>query len=156
MKRIFLFIVTNLAVLLLLSVVIFVIEQVFGVRLGQGGAGGLLVFAAVFGFGGALISLALSKWTAKRMMGVRVITQPQSELERWLLGDGQATGGPGPHRHAGGRHLRFRRNERLRHRRPTKRGAGGREHGIVAQHAAARRPRQCSATKSRMSRMAIW
>lgn len=85
MKRIFLFIVTNLAVLLLLSVVIFVIEQVFGVRLGQGGAGGLLVFAAVFGFGGALISLALSKWTAKRMMGVRVITQPQSELERWLL-----------------------------------------------------------------------
>ena len=44
MKRIFLFIVTNLAVLALLSVVIFVIESVFGVRLGQGGLGGLLVF----------------------------------------------------------------------------------------------------------------
>jgi heat shock protein HtpX len=86
MKRIFLFIVTNLAVLLLLSAVIFVIEQVFGVRVGQGGLGGLLVFAAIFGFGGALISLALSKWTAKRMMGVRVITQPQSELEAWLVG----------------------------------------------------------------------
>jgi heat shock protein HtpX len=86
MKRIFLFIVTNLAVLALLSVVIFVIEQVFGVRLAGGGFGGLLVFAAVFGFGGALISLALSKWTAKRMMGVRVIATPQSETEFWLVG----------------------------------------------------------------------
>jgi heat shock protein HtpX len=86
MKRIFLFIVTNLAVLALLSVVVFVIEQVFGVRLGGAGLGNLLVFAAVFGFGGALISLALSKWTAKRMMGVRVIAQPQSEIEHWLVG----------------------------------------------------------------------
>ena len=85
MKRVFLFIATNLAVLVLLSIVIFVIERVFGVRLPQGGLGGLLVFAAVCGFGGALISLALSKWTAKRMMGVRVITAPQSEVERWLL-----------------------------------------------------------------------
>jgi heat shock protein HtpX len=85
MKRIFLFIVTNLAVLALLTLVVFIIEQVFGVRLAGGGLGGLLVFAAVFGFGGALISLALSKWTAKRMMGVRVITAPQSEVERWLL-----------------------------------------------------------------------
>ena len=85
MKRIFLFVVTNLAVLALLSVVIFIIERVFGVRLAGGGLGGLLVFAAVFGFGGALISLALSKWTAKRMMGVRVITAPQSDLETWLL-----------------------------------------------------------------------
>ena len=84
-KRIFLFIVTNLAVLALLSVVIFVVENVFGVRLGQGGIGGLLVLAAICGFGGALISLALSKWTAKRLMGVRVIAQPQSEIERWLI-----------------------------------------------------------------------
>jgi heat shock protein HtpX len=85
MKRIFLFIVTNLAVLALLSIAIFVIEQVFGIHLAQGGLGGLLVFAAIFGFGGALISLALSKWTAKRMMGVRVITAPQSDLEAWLI-----------------------------------------------------------------------
>jgi heat shock protein HtpX len=85
MKRIFLFIVTNLAVLALLSVVIFIIERVFGVRLAGGGLGGLLVFAAVFGFGGSLISLALSKWTAKRMMGVRVITTPQSDVEQWLV-----------------------------------------------------------------------
>jgi heat shock protein HtpX len=86
MKRIFLFVATNLAVLALLAVVIFIIERVFGVRLAGGGVGGLLVFAAVFGFGGALISLALSKWTAKRMMGVRVIASPQSDLENWLIG----------------------------------------------------------------------
>ena len=86
MKRIFLFLVTNLAVLALLSVVLFIVEQAFGVHLAQGGMGGLLVFAAIFGFGGALISLALSKWTAKRMMGVRVITASQSEGERWLVG----------------------------------------------------------------------
>jgi heat shock protein HtpX len=85
MKRIFLFLVTNLAVLALLSLVIFIIEQVFGVRLGSGGMGGLLIFAAIFGFGGALISLALSKWTAKRLMGVRVIDSPQSDVERWLV-----------------------------------------------------------------------
>jgi len=85
MKRIFLFLMTNLAVLALLSVVLFIIEQAFGVHLARGGMGGLLVFAAVFGFGGALVSLALSKWTAKRMMGVRIITAPQSEVERWLV-----------------------------------------------------------------------
>ena len=85
MKRIFLFVVTNLAVLALLSVVLFIVERVFGVQLASGGLGGLLVFAAIFGFGGSLISLAMSKWTAKRMMGVRVITAPQSDLERWLL-----------------------------------------------------------------------
>src|ERR1700674_2638059 len=86
MKRIFLFLVTNLAVLALLSLMIFIIERVFGVRLTGGGLGGLLVFAAICGFGGALISLALSKWTAKRMMGVRVVTAPQSDVERWLVG----------------------------------------------------------------------
>jgi heat shock protein HtpX len=86
MKRIFLFLATNLAVLALLSLVIFIIERGFGVHLAGGGLGGLLVFAAICGFGGALISLGLSKWTAKRMMGVRVITAPQSDLERWLVG----------------------------------------------------------------------
>jgi heat shock protein HtpX len=85
MKRIFLFIVTNLAVIALLSVVLMVVETVFGVRLAGGSMGGLLVFAAIFGFGGALMSLALSKWTAKRIMGVRVIEAPQSDLERWLV-----------------------------------------------------------------------
>jgi heat shock protein HtpX len=86
MKRIFLFIVTNLAVLALLSLVLFIVESVFGVHLMRGGTGSLLVFAAIFGFGGSLISLALSKWMAKRMMGVRVIQSPETELERWLVG----------------------------------------------------------------------
>ena len=86
MKRILLFILTNLAVLALLSVVLFIVENVFGVHLLQGGTGGLLGVAAIFGFGGSLISLALSKWTAKRMMGVRIIDRPDSELERWLVG----------------------------------------------------------------------
>src|ERR1700732_2035295 len=86
MKRILLFILTNLAVLALLSVVLFIVENVFGVHLLQGGTGGLLAFAAIFGFGGSLISLALSKWTAKRMMGGRIIDRPDSELERWLVG----------------------------------------------------------------------
>jgi len=85
MKRIFLFIVTNLAVLVVLSAAIFVIERVFGVRLPQNGLGGLLVFAALCGFGGAFISLALSKWSAKNAMGVRLIETPQTEPERWLV-----------------------------------------------------------------------
>ena len=85
MKRIVLFVATNLAVVALLTLVVFIVQQVFGVRLGGSGLGGLLAFAAIFGFGGALISLALSKWTAKRLMGVRVIEAPQSDLEAWLL-----------------------------------------------------------------------
>ena|SRR5271166_884256 len=92
MKRIFLFLVTNLAVLALLYLVIFVVEQLFGIRLGGGGVASLLVFSAVCGFGGALISLALSKWIAKRTMGVRLIGQPQSELESWLLTTVQSRG----------------------------------------------------------------
>ncbi len=86
MRRIALFIATNLAVLLLLSIVcrIFGIDQMAAAR-GYGGMGGLLAFAAVFGMGGAFISLALSKWIAKRSTGARVITQPQNETERWLL-----------------------------------------------------------------------
>jgi heat shock protein HtpX len=85
MKRIFLFIVTNVAVLALLSLMLFIMESVLGVHLGGGGAGALLLMAALFGFGGALISVALSKTTAKRLMGVRVIAEPQSEVEVWLV-----------------------------------------------------------------------
>ena len=85
MKRILLFLMTNVAVLALLMVVVFVIERALHIHLGQGGLGALLVMATVFGFGGALISLLLSKWIAKRMMGVVVITQPRSDSERWLL-----------------------------------------------------------------------
>ncbi|NZA26760.1 protease HtpX [Luteimonas sp. SJ-92] len=78
-KRIGLFLATNLAVLALVSIVM----AVFGIDPGTNA--GLLVFAAVFGFGGAFVSLALSKWTAKRFTGAQVIAQPRSEVERWLL-----------------------------------------------------------------------
>jgi heat shock protein HtpX len=87
MKRIFLFLATNVAVLAVLSVVF----QIFGVEqwLYQEGAGinvqGLLIFSALFGMGGAFISLAMSKWLAKRGMGVRVIEQPATAGERWLV-----------------------------------------------------------------------
>ncbi|WP_233841987.1 protease HtpX [Dyella sp. 2HG41-7] len=86
MRRIALFLLTNIAVLLLLSIVcrIFGIDQ-WAAMHGYGGMTGLLLYAAVFGMGGAFISLAMSKWMAKMSTGARVIEQPQSETERWLL-----------------------------------------------------------------------
>jgi heat shock protein HtpX len=85
MKRIFLLVVTNIAVMVVLSLII----QVFGLdrALAQKGLNvtGLLIVSAIFGFGGAFISLLISKWMAKRAMGVRVITNPANESERWLV-----------------------------------------------------------------------
>jgi len=87
MMRILLFLATNAAVLVLISVVF----QVFGFEgiLAQNGVDlnlqALLVMAAVIGFGGSFISLALSKFMAKRSMGVQVITQPRNSTEQWLL-----------------------------------------------------------------------
>lgn len=85
MKRVFLFLATNLAVMVVLSVV----ASVLGVNrfLTANGLdmGALLGFAAVFGFGGALISLAISKWSAKAATGARVIETPQNAEERWLV-----------------------------------------------------------------------
>ncbi|MBI3343970.1 MAG: protease HtpX [Gammaproteobacteria bacterium] len=87
MKRIFLFVVTNLAVLLVLSIVL----RLLGVDTAlerQGGGlniNGLLIFAAVIGMGGSFISLAMSKWSAKRMTGARIIEQPGNPTERWLV-----------------------------------------------------------------------
>lgn len=85
MKRIFLFVLTNLAVLALLGVAVFLADRIFGIGLGQGGLGGLLALAALCGIGGSLLSLAMSKVTAMRMLDVRMVTRPQSELESWLL-----------------------------------------------------------------------
>ncbi len=78
-KRFGLLIATNLAVLALVSIVM----AVFGLNASSNA--GLLVFAALFGFGGAFISLALSKWSAKRFTGAQVITEPRNESERWLV-----------------------------------------------------------------------
>jgi heat shock protein HtpX len=87
MKRILLFLATNLAIVVLLGIVL----RLLGVEsiLDESGTGlnlgSLLIFAAVFGFAGSFISLAISKWSAKRMMGVRVITQPANAAESWLV-----------------------------------------------------------------------
>ncbi len=81
-RRIALFLATNLAVLVLLGIVLNVLQQVFGIRLEQNGT--LLVFAAILGFGGSIISLLLSKTMAKRSTGAQVITQPRNEIEQWL------------------------------------------------------------------------
>lgn len=86
-KRIVLFLITNVAVLLVLGTV----TRLLGVdRYLESSGGGLnltslLVFAGIMGFGGAFISLAISKWTAKRMTGAHVIEQPRNEAERWLV-----------------------------------------------------------------------
>ena len=78
-KRITLFLITNMAVLALLSIIM----AIFGINMASGA--GLLVFAALFGFGGSLISLFMSKWSAKRFSGAQVIEQPRNETERWLV-----------------------------------------------------------------------
>jgi heat shock protein HtpX len=84
-KRIALFLITNFAIVFVLSIVLNLLGV--GPMLDQQGLnlGSLVAFAAVFGFGGSLISLAISKWTAKRMTGARPITTPSNELEVWLV-----------------------------------------------------------------------
>jgi heat shock protein HtpX len=87
MKRIALFLATNLAVLLVFSVVWMVLSTFFGLSTFAGGKvnyTGMLVFCAIFGFGGAFVSLLMSKWMAKRSTGMRVIDQPRNEIEQWL------------------------------------------------------------------------
>ena len=87
-KRVVLFIATNLAVVLVLSIVL----RLLGVDriLDESGAGinyeALLVLSVVFGFGGSFISLAISKWMAKRATGAHVIERPSNATESWLVG----------------------------------------------------------------------
>lgn len=83
MKRIVLFLATNLAILVVLSFFLNILMPILGVEPGSTKA--LLVFAAVFGMGGAFISLAISKWMALRTTGAKIITQPKSEIESWLV-----------------------------------------------------------------------
>lgn len=82
MMRIFLFLATNIAVLLVASVTL----SLLGVDRYTGqNHGDLLIFSAVFGFSGSLISLLISKWMAKRSTGTQVIDQPRTRQEQWLL-----------------------------------------------------------------------
>ena len=78
-KRMFLFLATNMAVLALVSIVM----SVLGVNSQQ--FGGLLVMAALFGFGGSFVSLLMSKWIAKRTTGAQLIATPRNEAEQWLV-----------------------------------------------------------------------
>jgi heat shock protein HtpX len=86
-KRILLFLATNLAIVVLLGIILRLIgfEGILDARGVDLNLGALLAFAAVVGFTGSFISLAMSKWTAKRMMRVRVISQPSGPAENWLV-----------------------------------------------------------------------
>ncbi|HUQ09754.1 MAG TPA: protease HtpX [Steroidobacteraceae bacterium] len=85
MKRIFLLVATNIAIMVVLSIVV----SAFGLdrHLTEKGLNlqALLAFSAVLGFGGAFISLLISKWMAKMAMGVQVITEPRNADEQWLM-----------------------------------------------------------------------
>jgi heat shock protein HtpX len=91
MKRIVLFLATNIAILVVLSVSMWVLGLFFpGLRHTLDADGGLnmsalLVMATIMGMGGSFISLAMSKWSAKRMTGAQVIEQPANDTERWLV-----------------------------------------------------------------------
>ena len=87
MQRIFLFLLTNIAIMVILSITL----RILGVEslLMQNGSdlniNALVIFSGIFGFGGAFISLAISKWMAKRMTGAKVILNPSSNIEKWLI-----------------------------------------------------------------------
>ena len=87
MKRIFFFIITNIAILLVLSIFLSLtgftgILQSNGVDLDYDS---LMLFSLVFGMGGSFISLYMSKWMAKRMAGVKIINEPSNEFEKWYF-----------------------------------------------------------------------
>ena len=87
MQRILLFLLTNIAIMVILSITL----RILGVDslLMQNGSdlniNALVIFSGVFGFGGAFISLAISKWMAKRMTGAKVISNPSNNIEKWLI-----------------------------------------------------------------------
>ncbi|MDY7218637.1 protease HtpX [Denitrificimonas sp. JX-1] len=82
MMRIFLFLATNLAVLLVASITLSLlgVDRYTGTNYGD-----LLAFCAVFGFAGSLVSLFISKWMAKKSTGTQIITEPRTRQEQWLL-----------------------------------------------------------------------
>ncbi|MBV2089840.1 MAG: protease HtpX [Candidatus Thiodiazotropha sp. (ex. Lucinisca nassula)] len=87
MMRIALFLGTNLAILALISIT-FRLLGIEGLLMQNGvdlDINALLVYSAVIGFSGSLISLFISKWMAKRSMGVQIIQAPGNEVERWLV-----------------------------------------------------------------------
>ncbi len=83
MKRIVLLLMTNLAVVLVLGIVTSIALPLLGIK--TGGLAGLWVFALIFGFGGAFISLLISRWMAIKSTGAQVIEQPRNGTEQWLM-----------------------------------------------------------------------
>ena len=75
----------NLAVIASIYLSLFLIELIFGVRIDPQSVTGLAIIAVIIGFSGSIISLLLSKWMAIKSMGVRIINNPSSEAERWLV-----------------------------------------------------------------------
>lgn len=85
MLRIFLLALTNFAVMIVLFVTMNLLAALFGINMSRGSMTGMLFMAVIFGFGGSFISLLMSKWMAKKSMGVQVIEQPSNNQERWLV-----------------------------------------------------------------------
>lgn len=87
MKRIALFLVTNLAIIFVLNITLRIlgVDRILDAQGTNLDFNSLLIFAAVFGFGGSFFSLLISKWSAKRMTGAEVITQPRNNMEQWLV-----------------------------------------------------------------------
>ncbi|MCS5586573.1 MAG: protease HtpX [Gammaproteobacteria bacterium] len=87
MRRVFLFLMTNIAVIVLLSITLRLlgVEGILAANGSDLDLQALLIFSAVFGFGGAFISLLISKWMAKRMTAAVVIESPSNNLEKWLI-----------------------------------------------------------------------
>ena len=79
MMRIALFLMTNLAVMLVFGLIL----SLTGIQ--SSSVQGLMIMAGLFGFGGAFVSLLMSKWMALRSVGGEVIEQPRNETERWLM-----------------------------------------------------------------------
>jgi heat shock protein HtpX len=85
MLRVILLLATNFAILMLASITLSLLGvgpylTAHGINVGS-----LIIYGAVFGFGGAFVSLAMSKWMAKRSMGVQVIVTPSNDTEAWLV-----------------------------------------------------------------------
>ncbi|MEP6608642.1 MAG: protease HtpX [Burkholderiaceae bacterium] len=90
MKRIALFVLTNLAIMVVLVLFLTILSSVFGINFNLGGqslnVGSLAIFSLVVGFTGSFISLLLSKTIAKWSTGAQVISQPSNAMESWLVG----------------------------------------------------------------------
>ena len=87
MKRVALFLLTNIAIILVFGITLRIlgVESILDKQGIDLQINNLLIFAAVFGFGGSFLSLAMSKWTAKRFTGAQVITSPRNAHEQWLV-----------------------------------------------------------------------